>query len=117
MICDLAEVYRIYDYRGVPGRLLGTLVAGLGVDSRVYQKMAGQTVPTNVLMDAMIVDELRHIAYVVRRIGGDDTQDPPESLAATLVEATRTKEERTFMTPEDFHRVRGAILEKTRNGN
>lgn len=117
MICDLAEIYRIYDYRGVPGRLLGTLVAGLGVESRVYQKMSGQTVPTSVLMDAMIVDELRHIAYVVRRIGGDDSQDPPESLAATLIEDNRLKKGRTFMTPEDFQKARAAILEKRRNGN
>ena len=28
VICDLAETYQIYDYKRVPGRLLGTLVAG-----------------------------------------------------------------------------------------
>ena len=52
MICDLAETYQIYDYRRVPGRLLGTLVAGLGANSRVKKKLFGvqNEVPDSLLL-------------------------------------------------------------------
>ena len=108
MICDLAEVYRIYDYKGVPGRLLGTLVAGLGVESRVYQRLAGQDVPTSILIQALIVDELRRIVYM---LNADKNAEQPESLAARLVEETKPKhEERLFSTPEAFLKARADLI-------
>ena len=108
MICDLAEVYRIYDYKGVPGRLLGTLVAGLGGESRVYQKVAGQDVPTSILMQAMLIDELRRIVYM---LNGDKNAERPESMAAKLVEETKPKhEERLFSTPEAFLKARADLI-------
>ena len=38
-ICDLAETYRIFDYRALPVGLLATLSFGLREDSRIKQKM------------------------------------------------------------------------------
>ena len=108
MICDLAEVYRIYDYKGVPGRLLGTLVAGLGVDSRVYQKLSGQKVPTSTLMQALIVDELRRIIYV---INADKNAEQPDPMAPKLLEETEPKREtQVFSTPEAFLKARADLI-------
>lgn len=108
MICDLAEVYRIYDYRGVPVKLLGTLVAGLGVESRVYQKLSGQHVPTSILVQALIVDELRRIVYM---LNADKSKEQPESMAATLiVEKEKEREERLFSTPEAFMKARADLI-------
>lgn len=115
MICDLAEVYRIYDYKGVPGRLLGTLVAGLGVDSRVFQSMAGQQVPTSILVQALLVDELRRIVYM---LNGDKHAEPPESLAASLVEEREPKgNEVAFSSPEEFLKARAKIIGANNGGN
>lgn len=108
MICDLAEVYRIYDYKGVPGRLLSTLVAGLGVESRIYQKMSGQNVPTSVLMQALIVDELRRLVYM---LNGDKNAEQPEPMALKMIEETKPeKSTRTFSTPEEFLKARAGLI-------
>ena len=108
MICDLAEVYRIYDYKGVPGRLLGTLVAGLGVESRVYQRMSGQTVPTSVLMQALLVDELRRLVYM---LNGDKNAEQPESVAEKLIEKTEPERDtRLFSSPEEFLKARADLI-------
>lgn len=108
MICDLAEVYHIYDYRRVPGRLLGTLVAGLGVNSRVYQKLAGQLVPTDILMQSLIVDELRRITYL---LNGDKNKTYPKPITESfLQDAKPDTGEMAFNTPEEFERTRAALL-------
>lgn len=115
MICDLAEVYRIYDYKGVPGRLLGTLVAGLGVESRVYQKLAGQDVPTSILMQALMVDELRRIIYMFNE---DKNKEQPESIAAKMVEETKPKRDtKAFSTPEAFLKARADLVGANNGGN
>lgn len=40
LICDLAETYRVLDYRALPVELLATLAAGLRQDARIWQKIA-----------------------------------------------------------------------------
>lgn len=108
MVCDLAETYQLYDYRRVPGRLLGTLVSGLGVNSRVYQKIAGQKVPTDVLFSALIVDELRRITYI---LDGNKNKKQPEPISGNLMEqAEPSRDVMAFDTPEDFHKKRAALL-------
>ena len=108
MICDLAEVYQIYDYKRVPGRLLGTLVAGLGVNSRIYGKIAGQKVPTDMLLQAMIVDELRRITYL---LDGNRHKKQPESLAAKLMDPDEKQSENlAFASPEEFENYRRTLL-------
>lgn len=115
MICDLAETYHIYDYKGVPGRLLGTLVAGLGVNSRVYQKLAGQIVPTSILVEALIVDELRKIVYL---LDGNKKSKIPESMAEKLmIPDESAREELMFDTPEDFEKARKALLGEINGSN
>ncbi len=108
MICDLAETYQIYDYKRVPGRLLGTLVAGLGVNSRIYQKIAGQKVPTDTVMLALIVDELRRLTYLM---DGNKHKKQPESMAARLVDKPEADDGRlSFSSPEEFEAYRAALL-------
>lgn len=90
----------------MPGRLLGTLVAGLGVNSRVYQRISKQQVPTSVIMQALIVDELRLIVYMLNT---DKSKTRPESIAERFFEADEP-EQMGFMTPEEFEEARAALL-------
>lgn len=62
VICDLAEVYHIYDYHGVPVSLLGTLVSGLGPDSRIGMKLSGRKASMDTIMLVNICDIL--VAYI-----------------------------------------------------
>ena len=112
MVCDLAETYRIYDYRRVPGRTLGTLVAGLGANSRVYQKLTGQIVPTDTLLLAMLVDDVRAMVYEAGKNGA------PERIAPKLMEGAQpVRNERTFKTGTDFDKARAPILGELTDGN
>lgn len=64
MICDLAETYHIYDYRRVPGRTLGTLIAGLREDSRIKKKLFGirNEVP-DIMILAKILDDVEILKW------------------------------------------------------
>lgn len=106
MICDLAETYHIYDYKRVPGRLLGTLVAGLGVNSRVSQKLAGLEAPMDTVLTALLVDEVRN---VTRMLGGVKDKEKPLS-ERFFTNSAPVREELTFKTGADFERERARLL-------
>lgn len=88
--------------------MLGTLVAGLGVESRVYQRITGQKVPTSVLMQAVIIDELRAIVYMLNT---NKNKEQPESLAERFIESEDKENEFVqFSSPEEFEAARAALL-------
>lgn len=108
MICDLAQTYHIFDYRQVPGRLLGTLVAGLGPNSRIYQKESGQLVPTEMFLQAAILDELRLIVYL---LDGNKHKKQPKPITERLLETQREqRKEMVFASPEEFVKARQKII-------
>lgn len=76
VICDLAEVYHIYDYHGVPVSLLGTLVSGLGPDSRIGMKLSGRKASTDTIMLAGLYDLLTAYIYSWSDKAGKKTPDP-----------------------------------------
>ena len=114
MICDLAETYHIFEYRRVPVRLLGTLVAGLGANSRVHQRITEQEVPTDIFLQAAIVDELRMIVYL---LDGNKNKKMPEPITQRLIKShEKPRKEAVFRTPEEFMRARAALIGE-KNGN
>lgn len=63
LLCDLAEVYHIYDFRALPVHTLAALACGLRADSRIMMKLAGVTyIPQYVMMAAM-ADSARLILH------------------------------------------------------
>lgn len=58
LICDLAETYQIYDYRSLPLRLVATLSAGLGDNSRIMKKRRGFNASLDTILLAIIADRL-----------------------------------------------------------
>lgn len=63
LICDMAETYQIYDIRRVPAKLLGTLAAGLGADSRIGQKVNGVRGTTSEILTAQLLDALNALIW------------------------------------------------------
>lgn len=109
MICDLAETYHIYDYRRVPGRLLGILVTGLRSDSRCVQALAGQSVDDNTLILAQISDKLS-------MLGWDGKGKHPVMLTDKLINNKKqTSEAVTFSDGAAFDRYRAELLERIKN--
>ncbi len=105
VICDLAEVYSVYDYRSLPVKLLGTLCSGLGPDSRIAMKMTGRNASRDTILLAMIRDMLSDVLH--------DEKDKPEHIAPILFgnvpEKTQGKAE-VFSSGEDFMRRRAELI-------
>lgn len=118
MTCDLAETYQIYDYRRVPGRLLGTLVAGLGINSRVKKKLFGvqNDVPDSLLL-AKILDDIGILKWWKTK-DGSKGKNPPEQITRWMLGVSdedrehMSREAVTFKSGADFDAERNRLLRK-----
>lgn len=63
LLCDLAEVYHIFDFHALPVLTLAALSVGLRDDSRIKMKMAGITYVPPVVILASIADNLAALRY------------------------------------------------------
>lgn len=116
MICDLAETYQIFDYRRVPGRLLGTLVAGLGPNSRVKKRLIGvhDELP-DVLLLAKILDDIEILKWWKTK-DGSKGKNPPEMLTRWILglsnnnQTQQSKDACLFKTGADFDAERERLL-------
>lgn len=96
MICDLAEYYHIYDYRSVPCRLLGTLVAGLRAESRIGMIREGIKASPETMMLIMIHDIL------MREFSAKGKE--PEPLYNQFIIQEKKSDMRSFSTSDAFKR-------------
>lgn len=108
LICDLAEVYHIYDYRSLPVHLVATFSAGLGEESRIQRKLRGDKLTyTNTIL-AKIYDRLGVVFWSIY----GDGETLPESLLELLSGDEVTRQEKFgFDTPEEFEEARRKIIE------
>lgn len=101
LVCDLAETYKIYDYRSLPVQLAATLSVGLREDSRIRMKAADVPARMDTLLLALVADRIALLLY--------DKKDRPPSILEELI--GKPKGTRGFDTPEAFHaelaRIRG----------
>ena len=107
LICDLAETYRIYDYRSLPVKLVATLSAGLRDDSRIKLKAAGAPVCLETIIFAAIADNL-----TLLRAGMDSkNKSKPFLFTDALYGENKKQKVRGFKTAEEFEatlkRIRG----------
>lgn len=106
LICDLAETYRIYDYRSLPVRLVATFSAGLREDSRIMMKLRGDKLgDSNRLVLGMLYDALVALGWT------DDTP-PPSMVDAMYGDLTEKKKKplRSFDSPQEYERARKALI-------
>lgn len=95
LLCDLAEVYHIYDFRALPVQTLAALACGLRADSRIMMKLAGVTyIPQYVMMAAM-ADNARLILHYLT---AKKTSPKPKLFTEALTEDIETKRARTRPT-------------------
>lgn len=114
LICDLAETYGILDYRRVPARTLGTLTAGLGVNSRIIMKRNGVKAPFEVILLAQTFDLLTRFVW---QIGGGNGEEPKSQLEQFMVAAKKESRVKGFNSGSEFEEARRKLLEEIRNGN
>lgn len=113
MICDLAETYHIYDYRGLPVQLLATLVFGLRADSRTKMEINGTTVPSYINMLAGIIDRLSLLVWQNTE-DGHKNRNRPQSLVEMLNTPPKESDIVAFDTGEDFDKAYAELLSRAR---
>ena len=108
IICDLAETYNIYDYRRVPGRLLGILVAGLGENTRIGKKVNGVRGTVSEVLLAQILDGVRWLCWS-KTEDAKKGRHRPDSVASEFF-VSEDKNKAKAMSVDDFEKIRSRIV-------
>ncbi len=108
LICDLAETYNIYDYKRVPGRLLGILAAGLGENTRIGKKINGVRGSVTDVLLAQILDGVRFLCWAQTE-DGRKGKHRPKSVASEFF-VSEDKEKTKAVSIDDFEKIREKIL-------
>lgn len=111
LICDLAETYQIYDYRSMPIQLIATLSSGLGINSRIKQKIRGEKASLEVMLLMSIVDQLKILVWQNSEDGAKG-RNIPKSLLQQLLEPEKNEKVSGFETGEEFKKMRQRIIEE-----
>jgi len=106
LICDLAETYRIYDYKDMPPEKVAILAVGLGHSSRIKTKISGLSVPLNLYLLGLIADDLRIISW---QIAGGKSKSKP-NLITEIWNKKEDSDSEEFDSVNDFERRRKALL-------
>lgn len=116
--CDLAETYRIYNYRELPLTRVALFASGLSVNSRIKRKMSGAKLSTDTFFLAMIADYLGWIAWSKTK-DASKNKNRPQSILGMINgkgEDKKESENRSFSTGEEFEKLREKLLEDAKKG-
>ncbi len=100
-ICDMAETYGVFNYRGLPLSLVATLSSGLRNNSRIRMKMDDAKVEFNTLMIAAMVDQLSFLAWTKTK-NAEDGMNKPESIVKSILGEKKDSQYETFETEKEF---------------
>lgn len=115
LICDLAEVYHIYNYREWPVSLIATLSVGLRADSRILMKLNKEIVSIDTILLTSVVDQLNIMIWQNTK-DGREGRNKPKLLMPTIMAST-TKNTEGYYTVDDFEAERKRLLNKLEGGD
>ncbi len=111
LICDLAETYRIYDYRQLPPLRVAVFACGLRDDSRIKMKVSGQLVPFEILLLAGISDKLSTLIWFQTEDGQKGKNRPTTITNLLTNNESESKEDViVFNSGEDFVEARNKLI-------
>lgn len=111
LVCDLAETYGIFNYKGLPLKLVAVLACGLREDSRIMMKMVSARADTDTLLLATIADNLRILAWQNTK-DGQAGKNIPKSITNMLMGAEdkqNNREYEIYASGDDFKAAWKAI--------
>lgn len=104
LICDLAETYKVFDYKSLPLSTVATLSVGLRDDSRIKMKMRGVKHSLDTVLLAAVADRLSTLVWFQSEDGARGENRPTSILTALLGEKQDAGERETFDNADDFDR-------------
>lgn len=113
LICDLAETYRVYDYKSLPVSLVATLSVGLRDDSRIKMKMNGAKAPLNTIILGAIADRIGNLIW---KLSDESKRGPMPPQFLELIYGEDIKRTNSdvliFDSPQAYEKARYEILKK-----
>lgn len=103
LVCDFAETYHIYDYRGLPLELVGVLACGLREDSRIKMKLSNRKISLDSLLLAGIVDRLSLLVWAQTKDASKGRNRPKSVLDDLLV--PEENKYKAFNSIEEFEKA------------
>lgn len=110
LICDLAETYKIYDYKQLPLTLVAVFSCGLRETSRIKMELSGQNVPLDSLLLAGISDRLSLLLWYKTKDGQKGKNRPTSVVDSLTAQPKKEKNEIVFKTGEDFEEMRRSLV-------
>jgi hypothetical protein len=101
LVCDMAETYRIYDYRALPPGRAAVLACGLRDDSRIKMKLQEMSVPLDTLFLAAIADRLGLQLWANSK-DARHNRNRPESIAEKLLQGHEEDKVNAYRSAADF---------------
>ena len=109
--CDLAETYRIYDYRVLTPDRVALFSVGLRENSRIKLKLSGQKYSFETLLLASAVDRLSFLVWSKTK-DAENNRNRPVSIVEKLTEQEKEKDFVVFDSAEDFEQALAQIKRK-----
>ena len=116
LVCDLAETYRIVDWRALPVRTVATLAVGLSEDSRVKMRLTGAKAPTSTLLTAAMIDRLSVLCWGQTK-DAQHGRNKPKMLLDALQADDAGKDDGTtvYSSAAEFEAARKRIMKGGRD--
>lgn len=109
LICDLAETYHIFNYRGLPLYIVAVLSCGLREDSRIKMKISNRCANTDTILFASMVDKLALLLWK-DSVDGQHNRNRPKSIVEEILNINDEKEFNVYTSIDEFEDARKRIL-------
>jgi hypothetical protein len=116
LICDLAEIYQIYDYKRLPLQTVAVFSCGLRENSRIKMKLSQQTASIETMLLAGISDKLGILLWAQTKDGQKGKNRPISILEKVLNLPKKRKEEVAFASGKEFESTRNQLLQNLKAG-
>lgn len=109
LICDLAETYKIYDYKQLSPLRVAVFSCGLRDESRIKMKLDGQPATLESLLLAGIIDRLSTLIWFQTK-DGQKGKNKPDSMVDQLINKESENDVIIANTGEEFEEMRRELI-------
>ncbi len=109
LICDMAEVYHVFDMRALPLKKLAVLACGLSPESRVNRAKNKAKLSLGDTLLCLIADQLGRLVWLQTKDGAKGI-NRPESILEKLKQDKPENEKFGYASPAEFEAARKRII-------
>lgn len=107
LVCDFAETYQVFNYKGLPLETAALLAVGLRENSRIKMKLSGIQASPEILLLASAVDRLSLLVWAQSKDAAKGRNKPKSILDRITPKQSDTS---AFASGKDFEEERERLL-------